>query len=85
MDTLEKMVEAAAADLVMADVEDLPALAGLHEHFLNIGRAVADKAGLIARASAAAANLMQKIILNEVEDRVSGGAGVGGTGRGERR
>jgi two-component system chemotaxis sensor kinase CheA len=79
MDTLEKMVEAAAADLVMADVEDLPALAGLHEHFLNIGRAVADKAGLIARASAAAANLMQKIILNEVEDKAQAMTVIGET------
>lgn len=79
MDILEKMVEAAAADLVMADVEDLPALAGLHEHFLNIERAAADKSGLMARAAAAAANLMQKIILSEVDDKARAMTAVGET------
>lgn len=79
MDILEKMVEAAAADLVMADVEDLPALAGLHEHFLNIERAAADKSGLMARAATAAANLMQKIILSEVDDKAKAMTVVGET------
>ncbi|NMC43870.1 MAG: chemotaxis protein CheA [candidate division Zixibacteria bacterium] len=79
MDILEKMIEAAAADLVMADVEDLPALAGLHEHFLNIERAAADKSGLMARAAAASANLMQKIILSEVDDKAKAMTVVGET------
>lgn len=92
MDALEKLIETAAADLVMADVEDLPALAAIHEHFLNIERATADKTALTARLATAAADLMQNIILSEVADKAEAMAVIGesiailqGLVRGHRR
>jgi two-component system chemotaxis sensor kinase CheA len=79
MDTLEKMIETVAANAVMADIEDLPALAALHEQFLRIEEAVADKAGIVARAAAAVAKLVEKIVLNDVPDKSQAFAAVGDT------
>ncbi|MDD4050907.1 MAG: chemotaxis protein CheA [candidate division Zixibacteria bacterium] len=77
MDTLEKMVEAVAADAVMANIEDLPALAGLHEQFLHIEQAATDKTGIVSRAAAAVARLVEKIVLNDVPDKSQALAAVG--------
>ncbi len=76
-DNLGKMVEAAAVAVVMVDVEDLPALATLHEQFLRIGEAAVDASGIIARAAAAAARLVGKIMLSDVPDKPQALATVG--------
>ena len=43
MNDLEKLLEKIAADLVMVSLDDLPALAGLHEELLKLGGAINDE------------------------------------------
>ncbi len=69
MNKLEKLIDAVAADLIMADPEDLPALAGVHEGFLGIVREVKDDKNIISEVAGKSAAFVERIILNEVTDK----------------
>jgi two-component system chemotaxis sensor kinase CheA len=69
MNDLEKLLEKIAADLVMVSLDDLPALAGLHEELLQLGVAIKDDKSIAARAAHKTSELIEKIILNEVSDK----------------
>jgi two-component system, chemotaxis family, sensor kinase CheA len=69
MNDLEKLLEKIAADLVMVSLDDLPALAGLHEELLHLGMAIKDDKSVAARAARKTSELIEKIILNEASDK----------------
>jgi two-component system chemotaxis sensor kinase CheA len=69
MSTIEKLIDTVAANLIMANVEDLPSLATIHEGFLQIVRATEDATGVVARAATGASKLVEKIVLNETPDK----------------
>ena len=67
MNELERLIENIAVDLVMVDSEDLPALAGLHESFLQLSKTIADDSNVIATVAKNCAGLIEMIVLREVE------------------
>lgn len=69
MNKLEKLIDTVAANLIMADAEDLPALARIHEDFLEIMREVKDDANIISQAARKSAEFVEKMVLNEVTDK----------------
>jgi two-component system chemotaxis sensor kinase CheA len=69
MNDMEKLLEKIAADLVMVSLDDLPALAGLHEEMLSLCTAVNDDKSIIHKMASQASHLIEKIILNEVPDK----------------
>ncbi|MEW6411928.1 MAG: chemotaxis protein CheA [Candidatus Zixiibacteriota bacterium] len=69
MDQLETRVESLASDLVLASVDDLPALARLHEDFLTLLTHVEDSPDAVKSATQKCAEQLEKIILNDVPDR----------------
>ena len=69
MNEMEKLLEKIAADLVMVNLDDLPALAGLHEEMLKLSAAVNDTGSIVYQVSRQASDLIEKIILNEVPDK----------------
>jgi len=69
MKELEKLLEQVTADLMMTDHEDLPGMARLHDLFENIIRTIDDDANNISRVVQNCADLVEKIVLNEVSDR----------------
>jgi len=69
MTKLEKKIEDIAADLIMADLDDMPALAKIHEGFLQAGKLSKSKKSVFPKAAQACADLVEKIILNDVPDK----------------
>jgi len=65
----EKLIETIAADLVMVDIDDLPALSNIHEQFLTLKKTLGDDVSLVACAAQACADLVEKIVLNDVPDK----------------
>jgi len=68
MNELEKLLEHIAADLVMIDLEDLPALAGIHENFQQLNKIIADDSTVSAIVAQNCADLIGKVILRDVEN-----------------
>jgi two-component system chemotaxis sensor kinase CheA len=68
MNELEKLLEHIAADLVMVDPEDLPALAGIHENFQQLNKIIADDSTAIAVVAQNCAGLISNVILRDVEN-----------------
>lgn len=71
MNRLEKLLDGVATSLIMLDVDDLPGLAGIHEGLLQISREADDDAGIIRQAAAKSAEFVEKIVLNEVPDKMA--------------
>ncbi len=69
MNKLERLIETAAADLVMIGLDDLPSLAKLHDDFLQVAKAGVDSKPVVAEAARKLAELVEKLVLNEVEDK----------------
>jgi len=75
MDKLLNLINESALKVVMIDAQDLPALAGLHEQFEQIEKQVeqidtasVDQLQILKQASAAAGDLVEKIILQDISD-----------------
>lgn len=69
MNGLEKLIETLAADLVMVSIDDLPGLARLHDSFLQLTKAIGDDSDVVYKAANRSAELVEKIVLNDVPDR----------------
>nr|MBN2278481.1 chemotaxis protein CheA [candidate division Zixibacteria bacterium] len=68
---LESRVEHIATDLVMVDTDDLPALANLHENFLELIKSINDDTAVTSRVAANCADLVEKIVLSEVDSKAA--------------
>jgi len=66
---LESKMENIAAELVMVNVEDLPALASLHENFLNLIEIINDEKTISSQVAKKCADLVENIVLNEVKSK----------------
>lgn len=71
VDSLEKKLDMLAADLVLLSVDDLPALACLHENFLQLANAGHQSHPEFARICRDCSLILEKIVLNEITDKVS--------------
>jgi len=69
MADLEKIIEEITADLVMVDLEDLPALSQIHEKFESLAKSDVEGAGEIISVAKGCAELLKKIILSEIQDK----------------
>ena len=69
MEELDKIFEMMTADLMTLDHEDLPGLAKLHDQFEEVIQAINDESDNISRVAQKCADLIEKIVLNEVPDR----------------
>ena len=69
MSKIEKKLESIAADLVIGDTDNLPALANIHENYIQLDKLIGDETSLASQAVKACADLIEKIILKEVEDQ----------------
>ncbi len=67
MEELEKLLEQIAADLIIVNPEDLPALADLHDHFQQFSKDSQNKSEELSKVGAKCGDLIEKIILNETE------------------
>lgn len=67
MDSLNKQLEQVAADLVLVDPGDLPALAKLHDAFLELSEAVEDKTNPVGKIVVACGDLVKKIVMDDVD------------------
>lgn len=71
VNSLEKKLDMLAADLVLLSVEDLPALARLHESFLQLAADCRQARPDVDRHCRECSLILEKIVLNEVSDRAS--------------
>jgi len=71
MNSPEKLLEQIATDLVMLELDDLQALAKLHDTFLELCTAVADEPVTVSEVTRYCGNLVEQIVLNEVDDKES--------------
>ncbi len=62
----EKIIEKIAAELIMVESDDLPALASIHEDFIQLNGCPGIDSSLASEAIKACADLVEKIILNDV-------------------
>ncbi|MFH2035222.1 MAG: chemotaxis protein CheA [Candidatus Zixiibacteriota bacterium] len=69
MSCCESVIEKLAADLILVDVEDLPALAAIHGTFNQLHEELKDNYNLVPAAINACGNLVEKIILSETNDK----------------
>jgi len=69
MTKTDKIIEGIAAELIMVETDDLPALAGIHEDFIQLGKRVGDNSSLTSLAIKACADLVEKIVLSDVDDK----------------
>ncbi len=65
----EKTIEKIAAELIMVEADDLPALASIHEDFIQLKGCKGIKSTLALEGIKACADLVEKIVLNDVEDK----------------
>lgn len=65
----EKIIEKIAAELIMVEIDDLPALASIHEDFIQLNKNIGDDFSLTSKAIEACADLVEKIVLSDVDDK----------------
>ncbi len=71
MTLLNEQLDNIAAHLVMVELNDLPAMAKIHEDFLILSKDALDQNVVISQAAKYCADLFEKIILNKIEDAES--------------
>jgi two-component system chemotaxis sensor kinase CheA len=71
MNSSEKLLEQIAADVVLLELDNLPALAQLHETFLELAEALKDGPEMLSDVAKSCGNAVEKIILNQVDDKES--------------
>jgi len=69
MDGLQEQIELVATDLVLVSSDDVPALAAIHDKFQGIAQTINDEGSRLYQAARCCANLVEKLILNDVEGR----------------
>jgi two-component system, chemotaxis family, sensor kinase CheA len=69
MQELEKLLEQIAAGLILVDVEDLPALAGLHDSFQQFSLSSRNEHKDISIVGDKCADMIENIILNAVDNK----------------
>lgn len=65
----EKTIEKIAAELIMVEADDLPALASIHEDFIQLKGCKGIKSTLALEGIKACADLVEKIVLSDVDDK----------------
>ncbi len=65
----EKILERIAADLVMVSVDDLPELAKLHDSFMEFVEFADEKDKVAAEVAKNCADYVERIVLNDVDDK----------------
>ncbi|MEP0828339.1 MAG: chemotaxis protein CheA [bacterium] len=79
VELLEKKLDMLAADLVLLSVEDLPALARLHESFLQLAADCRQRHPDVEKLIRECSTILEKIVLNEVSDKASQIERIGNT------
>lgn len=69
MAKIEKSIEKIAAEIVMVETDDMPALASLHEDFIQLNKSIGKDSSLASNAVKACADLVEKIVLSDVDDK----------------
>jgi len=71
MELLENQLERIAGDLVMVGLDDLPALARIHDDFSEFSQAVADENATVSMVAHNCSDLIEKIVVNDIDDKES--------------
>lgn len=71
MAELEKLIEEISSDLVIIDIDDLPALSQVHGKFENYITLARETNSDAAKVAEACTELVKKIILSEIDDKAS--------------
>jgi HPt (histidine-containing phosphotransfer) domain-containing protein len=66
--SLEQHLDDIASVLLMLDATDLPAVASLHDQFLNLHKALLTEAPALAADAHSCADVLEKIIMRDVKD-----------------